>query len=254
MSHHKSKRWFVPMRVIWFGSSVIVLLAILVLAIVILPQRQPNLTPEPAQASQIHTVAPTATFTPTSFPSLIPTMTAHPSDTPHPSPTTTKAPTSTPTPTNTPTLPPSPTPSWIATPHTSTPFIRTSPVSGSLSPAPSPTMVYARPVLIEPQEGSSHTGAVTFRWQSVGPLQPGDVYDVRAWRAGEELGVGRTSATELTVRDPSLAQGAGLYRWRVVVIRIVGADPHKDWQIVSPLPDPHTFFWGQPSQPDSGKG
>jgi hypothetical protein len=38
-----------------------------------------------------------------------------------------------------------------------------------------------------------------------------------------------------------------MYRWRVVVIRIVGADPHRDWQVVSPLPDVRTFFWGLPS-------
>lgn len=249
MSRHERKRWFVPVRVIWLGGSAIVLLAILIGALVILPQRQPNPTSAPAQASQMHTVAPAATATPTPLPSPTPTITARPSDTPCPIPTPTKVPTSTPTPTGTATWPPSPTPSR-------TPTLPVRPSSATASPWPtsSPTMVYARPVLIVPQEGSTYTGAVTFRWQSVGPLQPGDVYDVRAWRESEELGVGRTNATELTVGDPSLAQGAGLYRWRVVVIRITGADPHKDWQIVSPLPDPHTFFWGQPSQPPASGG
>lgn len=249
MSHHEHKRWFAPARVIWIGGSAIVLLAILVLALVILPQRQPNPTPAPVQASQMYTVAPTATFTPTPSPSPTHTMTALPSDTPCPTPTTTKMPTSAPTPTITATLSPSPMPS-----QTPTPFVRPSSTSVSPRPTSSPTIVYARPVLIEPQEGSTHTGAVTFRWQSVGPLQPGDVYDVRAWREGEELGVGRTNAAELTLGDPSLVQGAGMYRWRVVVIRITGSDPHKDWQIVSPLPDPHTFFWGPPPQPAPGGG
>ena len=262
MAYQERKQRSVATRVAWVGGSIIVLLAIAVSVLVLLPRRYSHPTPEPSQSAQLHTIAPTATAASTPMPVPTPTSTSYPSHTPDSTPTATKAPTSTvPAPSTatllpsstssrTATLLPSSTSSRTATSHTPTPTVRAPSLTPrSPSPTPSPTAAYACPVLIEPQEGRSHTGAVTFRWQSAGTLLPGDVYDVRAWQGDEELGVGRTSEAELTVRDPSLVRGPGLYRWRVVVIRIVGSDPNKDWQIVSPLPDARTFSWGQRSQP-----
>ena len=239
-------------RVAWIGGSIIFLLAIAVSVSVLLPRRYLRPTPEPSQSAQLHTIAPTTMAASPPLPGPTPTSTSYPSHTPDSTPTATEAPTSTAPAPSTATPLPSSTSSRTAIPHTPTPTVRApspSPAPRSPSPTPSPTAAYACPVLIEPQEGSSHTGAVTFRWQSAGTLQPGDVYDVRAWQGDEELGVGRTSETEFTVGDPSLVRGPGLYRWRVVVIRIVGSDPNQDWQTVSPLPDARTFSWGQRPQP-----
>jgi len=260
MAFQGRKQRSVAKRAAWIGGSIILLLAAVVLALVLLPRRDARPTPEPSQSAQLYTVVPTATATSTSIHVPTFTSTSYPSRTPEPTPTVTETPTPTvPTPSTatplpsstsgrTATLSPSSTPSQTAIPHTPTPTVRTP------SPTPSPTAAYACPVLIEPQDGSSHTGAVTFRWQSAGTLLPGDVYDVRAWQGEEELGIGRTTETEFTVGDPSLVRGPGQYRWRVVVIRIVGSDPNKNWQIVSPLPDPRTFSWGQRPQPTPTAG
>jgi hypothetical protein len=114
--------------------------------------------------------------------------------------------------------------------------------------------VYACPVLIEPQENSVQTGTITFRWQSVGALQLGDVYEVRVWQGDKEKSVGRTPKTEWLIVDPSLVQGTGVYQWRVVVVRPLGGDVHPDWQIVSPLPGANAFFWARGDQPASESG
>ena len=80
----------------------------------------------------------------------------------------------------------------------------------------------------------------------MGELRENEIYDVRAWREDVELGVGRTSEPWLTVPRP--AYGSGVYRWRVAVIRIIGDDPNRDWEIVSHLPEPWIFFWGEGSR------
>jgi hypothetical protein len=197
--------------------------------------------PTPTMTASALPPQPTSTSTPTPTPApptASPTTTPVPplSQTPHSSLTATYTPTST-------SLPPTRVPT--STPEQPTRIPTPTPAPPTSAPQPSPTQetLYPAPALLEPQNGTSHSGAVTFRWEPVGELREDEIYDVRAWREDVELGVGRTSEPWLTVPRPTY--GSGVYRWRVAVIRIVGDDPNRDWEIVSHLHDPWIFFWGE---------
>ena len=50
------------------------------------------------------------------------------------------------------------------------------------------------------------------------------------------------------------APGAGVYRWRVGVIRIVGDNPGQDWELASGLAEPRSFFWREKADGGSDNG
>jgi hypothetical protein len=120
-----------------------------------------------------------------------------PTDTPLP-PTATLAPTATPRP---PTATPMPTPTPTAT------------RAATQTPTPVPTIT-----LLEPANGTSVSGLVTFRWEWTGMLRPNEVFDLRVCKDKDcQPQFGKTNT-----EDPTWFwcpdAGAGIYRWQVVVI------------------------------------
>jgi serine/threonine protein kinase len=156
-----------------------------------------TLTPTPG-----HMATPTLRLTLTATP--IPTFTATPRSTATPTATPTRTATLTRTLTPRPTSSPTPTARVTAT---------------WTAPAPSIT-------LLEPKNGASSSGCVTFNWQWSGTLQPGEVYDLRVCQSegcAPRFGISNDAPVVVwnptdTRSSPDLQGTEGVYRWQVVVI------------------------------------
>lgn len=178
-----------------------------------------------------HGAVPTNTLllTPTDTPSPVPTPTDTPSPTMTPtdtsSPTTTPTRTVTSTPTNTlsPTATPytptsTPTVTQSNTPVTPKPTKTPTPTRTPFTPAPLPS---SAPILVEPSDGASAPGNVTFAWSWNGaPLGANQGFELLIWKQGEPHNGAAppTSGTSLTLDMSSYAEGS--YFWSVVVVKL----------------------------------
>ncbi len=160
---------------------------------------------------------------PTATPS--PTPTAPPTATVTPTPTRTATPTR-PAPSATPTLPsPTPQPSATMVPATAVPAVPHTPL-----PTLTPTVAPA-PILEAPADGQGTSGGVLFRWHWYRPLESGEHFDLRVWKAGAaHNGIAWVDQPSYTTSSLN-----GTYQWSVVVIRETGTRPDgsRAWEAVS---------------------
>ena len=159
----------------------------------------------------------TATSTTAPTPSPRPTSSTTATRTPSPAATATDVATVTPLPSDTAAPAPSDTTAPAAGPAdpTSTP-------TASPTETPTPGIIYAAPVLIQPQDDAflSQAGGSEYalRWSWDGALQPEEWFDVRIWQPGlPHLGIAWTKEPVYRFDLCSLVSGA--YEWSVVVIR-----------------------------------
>ncbi len=117
------------------------------------------------------------------------------------------------------------------TPTTAPPPTKT-PTSSSSTPTPplsggTPTPLPA-PVPTTPQDGADVTGSTRFVWDWAGQLAPGQAFEVRIWREGNDHpgAAEPTTASELRINVDDAAgvratqQAAGDYWWTVAVVRV----------------------------------
>jgi hypothetical protein len=198
------------------------------------PSRTEGLTPLSTQAGTStpdHTASPVPTQPALAVPSHTSTNTPA-----LPIPSLTREPTATPA--WTATLAPPPTETATATPRPARP--RPSPTSLPTA-TPSPGIVYAAPVLLEPEDiaylSQDALGTYRLSWSWDGTLQSDEWFDVRIWQAGmPHYGIAWTKQPEY-VYDICV-RGSGDFYWTVAVIRGVQGQWLAD---LSPEAEPHRF-------------
>ena len=147
-------------------------------------------------------IGPVTPATPTWTPTPVP-----PTATPSPPPTNTPTPTPryrTPTPTPAPTLTPTPVPK--ATPT----------ATRTATHTPTPVPAFAP---LEPPDGATRSGLITFEWAWSGQLGPGETFDLKVCK-GEDCPLASiTNTTDTSAPWPWCPDaGEGIYRWKVEVI------------------------------------
>lgn len=160
----------------------------------------------------------TAAATSTGTPAITPTATA----TPTPGPTATATASSTPTPTRT----RAPTVTWTPT-QTRGPASTSTPTP-TPSPRVMPPVPIDAPVLLEPPDGTSVSGTMTFRWSWRGPpLGANEGYEVRIWKEDQPYHFGAAEPVRETSEVINLASahgvqlgGSGQYFWTVAVVEL----------------------------------
>jgi len=180
-----------------------------------------------APATSIPTVTVEGTSTPvvypTETPTPLPTFTPTPTFTPVISPTPTPISTYTPTPTATMSNPitPTSTPTPCPTPEAATPTF-----TPEVSPAPSASV--PAPALVEPANGATVLGTVTFRWEWSGQLADNQWFDV-IFKQGEKLGFRHSKDKALEIDRPPIDFGP--YQWWVR-IAVFDGDPDAGGKFV----------------------
>ena len=202
---------------------------------------QTPVTHTPVRPPALMPTTPTATPTPTT-PTPTPTPTT-PTPTPTPTtPTATSTLTATPTltaiPTRTPTLTPTPTSVPIPTPTptlTATPMPTATPTA-TRAPTQTPTPVPAI-MPLNPANGASVSGPVTFHWTWSGTWGPGETFDVKVCKGeGCQPQFGITNTRDTTWAWCPNA-GEGVYRWKVEVIDDATKQPK------GPMSEVWDFTW-----------
>jgi len=139
-------------------------------------------------------VGPVTPVTPTWTPTPIP-----PTATPSPTPTDTPTLTPRPIPALTPTATPAPTATTTAT----------------YTPTPTSAII----TLLEPANGASVSGLVTFRWTWAWTWEPGETFDLKVCKGeGCQPKFGITNTRDTTWPNWCPPGGVGVYRWKVEVI------------------------------------
>ena len=236
------------------GNPIVAVIAIAIVALIAwkamdsIPQTPANpgdigqLTPivSPLSPTPSHTPAVEPTSTPASQPDASPQITPTtelPSTwTPTPMPPVAKATDTSRPPTNTPAPPPSntpvpPTATPPRPPPTKTPAA-TPKSPSTATPAPLPA-----PRLLDPADGATMDGRVTFSWQWNGPaLAPNQAFELRMWLVNTADHNGLTGPVRGTSVEVDLSPiKSGDYLWTAVVIQV------NPYQRIGPEAPPHAL-------------
>jgi len=84
--------------------------------------------------------------------------------------------------------------------------------------------------LLDPQDGHTITGRITFRWTANFTLRPGQAFEPIFWREGEDpMSAGKgyrgtTQDSSIEISFASTAAGPGYYFWGVLLVQ---ENPYK---------------------------
>jgi hypothetical protein len=179
---------------------------------------------------------------------LIPSSTS--TSTPTVTPTVTRQPIYTPTATrtSTPTATATVTPAEIGSPTPETPTS-----TPTLAPKATPTLVFAAPLLLEPEDGKVFVGEaekIVLRWESVGALAEDEWYAVslRYLQDGQILYSGhQVKKNEWQLPAEFFFAKADpperAYQWDVTLVRVESGPKGEIGIDISPRSESRTFYW-----------
>jgi hypothetical protein len=169
-----------------------------------------------------------------------------------PSPTSTSTPTVTPTVTRLPTYTPTATRTATLT-EIGSPIPETPTPAPTLPPKATPTLVFAAPLLLEPENGKVFVGEaekIVLRWESVGALAEDEWYAVslRYLQDGQIQYSGH-QVKENEWQLPAefffakAAPPERAYQWDVIVIHVESGPKGETGTDISPRSESRTFYW-----------